>query len=55
VQLNPYYRSFELAWEPDPDDQRRFREDFKLGLLHPMQTKAVIAQAQRFGQREALG
>ena len=32
MQLNPYYRSFELAWEPDPDDQRRFRGLMLIGL-----------------------
>jgi periplasmic protein TonB len=33
VQLTPYYRSFELAWEVDPDDQRRFRRMVLIGLL----------------------
>ena len=32
MQLNPYYRSYELAWEPDPDDQRRFRGLMLIGL-----------------------
>jgi periplasmic protein TonB len=32
VQLNPYYRSYALAWEPDPDDQRRFRGLILIGL-----------------------
>ena len=33
MQLTPYYRSFELAWEVDPDDQRRFRRMVLIGLL----------------------
>jgi protein TonB len=33
VQLPQYYRSFELAWEPDPEDQRRFRRYLLIGLL----------------------
>ena len=32
MQLNPYYRSFTLAWEDDPDDQRRFRGLLLIGL-----------------------
>jgi protein TonB len=32
VQLPQYYRSFELAWEPDPEDQRRFRRFVLVGL-----------------------
>jgi protein TonB len=32
VQLNPYYRSFDLAWEKDPEDQRRFRGLLLIGL-----------------------
>jgi periplasmic protein TonB len=33
VQLTQFYRSFELAWEPDPEDQRRFRRYLLIGLL----------------------
>ncbi|MBS0387963.1 MAG: TonB family protein [Proteobacteria bacterium] len=33
AQLTQYYRNFELAWEPDPDDQRRFRKFLRAGLL----------------------
>jgi len=33
VQLTQYYRSFELAWEVDPEDQRRFRRYLLIGLL----------------------
>jgi protein TonB len=32
AQLNPYYRSFDLAWERDPEDQRRFRGLLLIGL-----------------------
>jgi periplasmic protein TonB len=32
VQLNPYYRSFALAWEADDEDQRRFRGLLLIGL-----------------------
>lgn len=32
VQVNPYYRSFALAWERYPEDQRRFRGLLLLGL-----------------------
>ena len=32
VQLNPYYRSFDLAWDKDPEDQRRFRGLLLIGL-----------------------
>jgi len=33
AQLTQYYRNFELAWEPDPEDQRRFRRFLRAGLL----------------------
>ena len=33
MQLTQYYRSFELAWEVDPEDQRRFRRYLLIGLL----------------------
>ena len=33
MQLPQYYRSFELAWEVDPEDQRRFRRFLLIGLL----------------------
>jgi len=33
VQLPQYYRSFELAWEVDPEDQRRLRRFVVAGLL----------------------
>jgi TonB family protein len=33
VQLPQYYRSFELAWEVDPEDQRRFRRYLRVGLV----------------------
>jgi periplasmic protein TonB len=32
LQLNPYYRSFDLAWDKDPEDQRRFRGLLLIGL-----------------------
>lgn len=32
AQLTQYYRNFELAWEPDPEDQRRFRRFLRAGL-----------------------
>jgi len=32
AQLTQYYRNFALAWEPDPDDQRRFRRLLVWGL-----------------------
>ena len=32
MQLTQYYRSFELAWEPDPEAQRRFRRFLLIGL-----------------------
>ena len=32
MQLTQYYRSFELAWEVDPEDQRRFRRFLLVGL-----------------------
>jgi len=33
VQLTQYYRSFELAWEVDPEDQRRLRRYLLVGLI----------------------
>jgi TonB family protein len=32
VLLSEYYRSFELAWEPDPEERRRFRRLLTAGL-----------------------
>ncbi len=32
MQLPQYYRSFELAWEVDPEDERRFRRYVLIGL-----------------------
>ena len=32
AQLTQFYRNFELAWEPDPEDQRRFRKLLGWGL-----------------------
>jgi protein TonB len=32
AQLTQYYRSFELPWEPDPEEQRRFRKLLRIGL-----------------------
>ena len=32
AQLTQFYRSFELPWEPDPQEQRRFRRLLRLGL-----------------------
>lgn len=32
AQLTQYYRSFELPWEPDPEEQRRFRKLLRVGL-----------------------
>jgi periplasmic protein TonB len=33
VQLTQYYRSFELAWEVDPEDQKRLRRYLRAGLI----------------------
>jgi periplasmic protein TonB len=33
MQINPYFRSFELPWDSDPDDQRRLRRLVTAGLL----------------------
>jgi periplasmic protein TonB len=33
MQLTQYYRSYELAWEPDPDEQSRLRRLVSGGLL----------------------
>src|SRR5580658_7736307 len=33
MQLPPYYRSFELAWESDPEEQGRLRKLISGGLL----------------------
>jgi protein TonB len=33
MQLTQYYRSFELAWEPDPEEQGRLRKLITGGLL----------------------
>ncbi|MDE2219962.1 MAG: TonB family protein [Gammaproteobacteria bacterium] len=32
AQLTQFYRSFELPWEPDPEEQRRFRRLLRIGL-----------------------
>jgi hypothetical protein len=32
VLLAPYYRSYELPWEGDPDASRRFRRFLLVGL-----------------------
>lgn len=32
MQLTQYYRSFELPWETDPEEQRRFRRYLLIGL-----------------------
>ena len=32
MQLTQYYRSFELPWESDPEEQRRFRRLLRIGL-----------------------
>ena len=32
MQLTQYYRSFELAWESDPEEQRRFHRFLLIGL-----------------------
>lgn len=32
AQLTQFYRSFELPWEPDPEEQRRFRRLLRWGL-----------------------
>ena len=46
VQLNPYYRSFELAWEPDPGDQRRFRGLMLIGLALVLVLGLVLPHIQ---------
>jgi protein TonB len=33
MQLSEYYRSYELAWEPDPEEQSRLRKYLTAGLL----------------------
>ena len=33
MQLTEYYRSYELPWESDPEDQRRLRQPLIAGLL----------------------
>ena len=33
MQLNPYYRRFELPWEQDPEEQNRFRRFLLVGLM----------------------
>lgn len=33
MQLTQYYRSFELPWESDPEEQRRFRRLLLIGLF----------------------
>ncbi len=32
AQLTQFYRSFELPWEPDPEEQQRFRKLLRFGL-----------------------
>jgi TonB family protein len=32
AQLTQFYRNFELPWEPDPEEQRRFRKLLRIGL-----------------------
>src|SRR3984957_16058083 len=32
MQLSPYYRTYALAWEPDPEEQRRLRRLLLIGL-----------------------
>jgi protein TonB len=32
VQLTQYYRTFDLPWDPDPEEQRRFRRYLLVGL-----------------------
>lgn len=32
AQLTQFYRNFELPWEPDPEEQRRFRKLLRFGL-----------------------
>jgi TonB family protein len=53
MELTPYYRSFELAWEPDPQEQRRLRRLIigglalllLLGLLLPLIHLARLTEA----------
>jgi hypothetical protein len=33
VQLTQYYRTYELAWDYDPEDQDRFRRLLLIGLV----------------------
>jgi protein TonB len=33
MQLSEYYRTFELAWEPDPEEQSRLRRYLTIGFL----------------------
>jgi periplasmic protein TonB len=33
VLLAPYYRSYELAWEGDPESSQRFRKILRIGLI----------------------
>ncbi len=46
MQLNPYYRSFVLAWETDPDDQRRFRGLLLIGLAVVLVFGLVLPQIE---------
>ena len=32
MQLSPYYRTYALAWETDPEEQRRFHRLMMIGL-----------------------
>lgn len=42
MQLPQFYRSFELAWEVDPEDQRRFRRFLLIGLLLVLLLGAIV-------------
>jgi periplasmic protein TonB len=42
VQLTQYYRSYELPWESDPEEQRRFRKFLLIGLGVVLVTGLVL-------------
>lgn len=42
MQITPYYRSYRLVWDVDPDDARRFRLLLLLGLLFVAAMTAAV-------------
>ena len=33
MSLAPYYRTYTLAWEDDPDERQRLRKILRIGLI----------------------